>query len=302
MTYQQLEEFDKKSLQVYVEGKKVQEELRQRAIISTSPHCQLESEERIYHQLKYSQDIRVMELCPGTLNDVLTCNLHVCSVEFEYSINPLYKHYTYKRPTLHAVSHKSGQPVWYTAVSYVWGNPAFIKPMICNGKPFFTTVNLDTALRSLRRVDVAVMLWVDRICINQFDLEEKTQQVLLMSRIFKHAWSTLAWLGEEADDCRGALKTILAVNDAFQCIYQDWIPEPEDLERMLLPAQDSPKWSELGKFLARPWFQRVWIIQEIVFSKNIQFLCGTHYISWEDISSFLSFLFYFLIIFSVESS
>lgn len=286
MTYGQLGEFDKESLLAYVEGKKAQEELRQTAITSTSPRCQLESEGRIYHQLKNSQDIRVMELCPGTFNDVLTCILHVCSVEFEYQINPLYENYTYKTHTFHAVSHKNGQPVWYTAISYVWGNPAFIKPMICNGKPFFTTVNLDTALRSLRRVDVAVMLWVDQICINQVDLEEKTQQVLLMSRIFNHAWSTLIWLGEEADDCRGALKTILAVNDAFQCTFEDWIPEPEDLERIFLPAPGSPKWSELGKFLARPWFQRVWIIQEIAFSKNIQFLCGSNYISWEDMSLF----------------
>lgn len=284
MNYQQLDEFQKNSLKEYAEGRKAQEELRQTAKISTSPHCQMEAEGRIYHRLKNSQDLRVMELCPGTFNDVLTCNLHVCSVEFDYPINPLNK--TYKKHTLHAISHTSGQRVWYTAISYVWGNPAFIKPMVCNGKPFYTTVNLDIALRSLRHVDVAVMLWIDQICINQADLEEKTQQVLLMSRIFDHAWSTLVWLGEEADNCSGALKTIFAVNDAFQYINEDWIPEPEDFERMFLPAPGSPKWSELDKFLARPWFQRVWIIQEIVFSKNIQFLCGTNYISWQDISLF----------------
>ena len=281
MTYQQLDEFQKLSLKAYTEGRKAQEEL---AIISTSPHCQIESDGGIYHRLKNSQDMRVMELCPGTFNDVLTCNLHVCSVEFEYHINPLNK--TYKSHTLHALSHTSGQLVWYTALSYVWGNPAFIKPMICNGKPFFTTVNLDIALRSLRHVDVAVMLWIDQICINQADLEEKTQQVLLMSRIFDHAWNTLIWLGEEADNCSGALKTIFAVNDSFQYSNEDWIPEPEDFERMSLPAPGSPKWSELAKFLERPWFHRVWIIQEVAFSKDIQFLCGENYISWQDISLF----------------
>lgn len=244
----------------------------------------MESDGEIYHRLKNSQDMRVMELCPGAFNDVLTCNLHVCSVEFEYHINPLDKNY--KSYTLHAVSHTSGQLVWYTAVSYVWGNPAFIKPMICNEKPFFTTVNLDIALRSLRHVDVAVILWIDQICINQADLEEKAQQVLFMSRIFDHAWSTLVWLGEEADNCSGALKTIFAVNDSFQYTNEDWIPGPEDFERMSLPAPGSPKWSELAKFLERPWFQRVWIIQEIVFSKDIQFLCGTNYISRQDISLF----------------
>lgn len=158
--------------------------------------------------------------------------------------------------------------------------------MICNGKPFLTTVNLDNALRSLRHVDVAVMLWIDQICINQADLKEKTQQVLLMSRIFDHAWSTLIWLGEEADNSSGALNTILAINDAFQYFNEDWTPEPEDFERLFLPAPGSPKWPELSKSLERPWFQRVWIIQEIVFSKNARFLCGTNYISWHDITIF----------------
>lgn len=55
---------------------------------------------------------------------------------------------------------------------------------------------------------------------------------------------------------------------------------------MSLPALGWPKWSELAEFLERPCFQRVWIIQEIVFSKNIQFLCGTNYISWQGISLF----------------
>lgn len=87
----------------------------------------MELEGRIYHPLNSSQDIRVMELCPGTFNDVLTCNLDVCLVEFEYPPNQFDK--TMKKYTLHAVSRASGQRIWYTALSYVWGNPAFIKPI-----------------------------------------------------------------------------------------------------------------------------------------------------------------------------
>lgn len=286
MTCQQLDEFQKESLKAYAEGKKIHKELHRTDMINRSLHCQMEADGRIYHRLENAQDMRVIELRPGRFNDVLICNLHVCSVEFEYPVDPLNK--TFQFWTLHAVSNTNGQPVWYTAISYVWGNPDFIKPMICNGKQFFTTANLDIALRYLRHVDVAVMLWIDQICINQDDLEEKTEQVLLMSRIFAHAQKTLVWLGEESDDCRGALKTIHAVIDAFQYHdNEDWIPEPEDFERMFLPAPGSSKWSELGKFLARPWFQRVWIIQEIVFSKKIRFLCGKTYISWDDMTIFV---------------
>ncbi len=188
LIYQQLDGLQKAYFKSYMEGGKAQGAWPQTATISTSPHCETESEGRIYHSLKNSQKMRVMELCTGKFNDVLSCILHVGSVRFEYPFDPVNKNY--KMHTLHAISHISGQRVWYTALSYVWGNPAFIKPMICNGKPFFTTVNLDIALRFLRHVDVAVMLWVDQICINQEDLKEKTQQVLLMSKIYNHAQST----------------------------------------------------------------------------------------------------------------
>lgn len=72
ITYQQLDEFQKSSLKAYTEGRKAQEEL---AILSTSPHFQMESDGGIYHRLKNSQDMRVMELCPGAFNDVQSARL-----------------------------------------------------------------------------------------------------------------------------------------------------------------------------------------------------------------------------------
>ena len=241
------------------------------------------SDNYIYPPLNESRDMRVLELHPGEYEADLNCTLHACSVEFEYPLDPETNSQPY---TLHAVSCTTGTPVWYTALSYVWGNPALVKPMTCNRKPFATTVNLDLALRRIRRLDMALLLWVDQICINQDDLQEKNQQVAIMDTIYQHAWTTLAWLGDDSDNSSDALDTVLATRDALQT-YPDGKPlNVDDFKRLYLPAPDSLKWLELGKLMSRPWFYRVWIIQEVVLSNEVIIMCGAKCISWADLSMF----------------
>lgn len=292
--YQELDEFQKRALVEHLE------EIRAHgtswtASTSEYPHCI--RDEKVYHPLNDSQEMRVLELFAGKKEDAICCKLHVCSVGFKYPSTPKpisadiprdsLEGITFTPHTRHAVSYTAGQPVWYTALSYVWGDPAFVRPMICNGKPFKTTKNLDLALRYLRRTDTAVLLWIDQICINQDDPKEKTQQVILMSKIYQRAWSTVVWLGEEANNSNGALETISTIAGALQYYTDERAPDLEDFERMALPAPESAKWFELSDFLSRPWFQRVWVIQEIVLSHNIHFMCGEKCIPWSDVELFI---------------
>lgn len=66
----------------------------------------------------------------------------------------------------------------YKALSYVWGpqTPSF--PIQCNGYDMFIGRNLIDALLCIRNADEDSVLWIDRICINQDDLDERTQQVV----------------------------------------------------------------------------------------------------------------------------
>ena len=240
-------------------------------------------ENSVYQPLTGHQDMRVLELHAGRLEDELSCSLHVCWVDFEYPEDPETK---WRPHTLHAISCLTGTPVWYTALSYVWGDPALVNTITCNGKPFAITKNLELALRHLRHNDVSILLWVDQLCINQDDFQEKSQQVVLMETIYSHAWSTLVWLGEEADNSSDALDTLLATKDALQYYPSGESPDVGDFERLFLPASDSPKWLELGKLMSRPWFQRIWIIQEVVLSHQIVIMCGAKCISWDDLGLF----------------
>ena len=163
--------------------------------------------EGIYKPLNSSLEMRVLELCP--VNEEIRCSLHLCAVELDSRYkNPTVvhmRHCFYAQRTTFAVSRTTGKPVWYTALSFVWGDSAFTKPIVCDGKPFRRSRNLDAALRHLRHPEDSIMLWADQICINQDDLAEKTQQVLLMSKICERARSTIVWLGVGVDHSNRAL-------------------------------------------------------------------------------------------------
>lgn len=236
-------------------------------------------------------DIRIVQLSPGGFGDEIECDLRVCNVDFEYPIDPAIqidgsKSLRFSTPTFHAVSSSTDEPIWYTALSYVWGNPSLVKSIKCNGKIFQTTGNLYTALQHLRQPDATVNLWIDQICINQNDIKEKAQQIVLMSKIYQRAWSTIVWLGEEADDSDNACDLIILVKDSLQYFSNLSDSRTVDLESLDLPEADASVWKSLGKLLARPWFQRLWIIQEAVLSHNLNFLCGRRFLSWPDLGLF----------------
>ncbi|KAI0419301.1 heterokaryon incompatibility protein-domain-containing protein [Xylaria grammica] len=88
----------------------------------------------------------------------------------------------------------------YEALSYYWGEASDKRLIFCNGKPFPVTQSLESALRHLRRRKDDRVLWIDAICINQEDVDERAHQVNLMRHIYQNAHRVVAWLGESSDD------------------------------------------------------------------------------------------------------
>lgn len=83
----------------------------------------------------------------------------------------------------------------FEALSYVWGPRHFTQPININGHEFKVTRSIDDALRRLRRRWQSRVVWVDQICINQDDLDERSSQVLLMGKLYSKAERVVAWLG-----------------------------------------------------------------------------------------------------------
>ena len=99
----------------------------------------------------------------------------------------------------------------YEALSYVWGSTNEKVVITLNNGPFKVTHSLYVALQHLKRKKSMTerqykqpfrRLWIDALCINQDDLDERTSQVQLMWSIFGKAWKILAWLGEESEDSK----------------------------------------------------------------------------------------------------
>ncbi|KAG8670674.1 hypothetical protein FPOAC2_07477 [Fusarium poae] len=191
---------------------------------------------------------------------------------------------------LRTVQAPANQRFW--ALSYVWGptdNPATV---LLNEQPFSITRNLYHALYEYRRYiftnelnATSAWLWVDAICINQNDQVEKSVQVPRMSEIYGKCERVLAWLGpvddeEEMPVCKLAEKLINFVSS----VDQDHIEDNRIASFLKLGKSGAEPAAEvelvrkaLRSIGHRPWFRRIWILQEAVLAQKAPILlCGQH--------------------------
>ena len=282
--YHDLEAFMKPFVQEFIEERIFPKRSLSPNRIENEPSSEYNA--TIHPPLQDISDIRVLELHPGPYEDALRCTSHVCSLGLEYPPVPEY-YLTWRPLQRYAISRQTGQLVWYSALSYAWGAPTCVKPLSCNGYQILVTENLDLALRHLRQSDTSLNLWIDQLCINQYDLKEKESQVSLMGRVYKRSWNTVVWLGGEADSSTVTLDVIRDFNTIFQFGLESPDLDPESFAEYHLPIPGSQPWVDISKLLARSWFLRTWVMQEVVLSgSEVAVLCGYKCVKWSDITIF----------------
>ncbi|KAM0158435.1 hypothetical protein ACHAPG_004113 [Botrytis cinerea] len=187
----------------------------------------------------------------------------------------------------------------YEALSYVWGSLENLKVVYVNNRSLSVTANLYAALLHLRDRNFERIIWVDSICINQEDNTEKSHQIQLMAKIFGLANRVIVYLGEAADDSDQALESIrVAAEDEST---EDESVEGESVEfestRGESPEAELEGINETSqrgilKLLKRPWFQRIWVLQEVGFAQQILIMCGSATIDGHTFSIGFGQLFY----------
>ena len=136
------------------------------------------------------------------------------------------------------------------------------------------------ALRSLRLPTKRRTLWIDAICIDQKNKDEKFVHVPNMWWIYTHATQTLIWLGAESDDSGIAMDSLR--NLASQVIlFQGGGtgPSPGARDAMLYkkPYLSSTAWDAVCNLLSRRYFDRLWVISEIAMARwRAKVICGRH--------------------------
>jgi hypothetical protein len=177
----------------------------------------------------------------------------------------------------------------YCALSYSWGNPLKTRPLLIDGKIIYITESLDDALRQLLSLEsTTIPFWIDAVCINQKDDVEKSWQVQQMMRIYERADFVLVWLGPASDGSDIAIDAIKGLGEEVSAALEanHWIQNaeisrvPETLRAVHHDSADRVA-GDLGypveaidKLFARPWWDRVWVVQEFIAGRDVLFLCG----------------------------
>ena len=170
---------------------------------------------------------------------------------------------------------------------------------MCDKASLNVTPNLESALKRLRTTDVARNVWIDQLCIEQDNLQEKEQQVGLMASIYRCSRKVQIWLGDDGDESRKAFKLVDRLSRLGPVESLGPIGSANDLHQQRknsigldqlkshgLPSHKDTGWQELRSLLSRPWFSRVWAVQEAAVATKAEFLWGKEYsLTWQSMVS-----------------
>lgn len=152
-------------------------------------------------------------------------------------------------------------PPQYSAISYAWGEPKRSHIITISGTYHLKiTESLAAALDHLPGACLTGLLWIDQICIDQSNVQERNHQVRIMGDIYRNAMEVIIWAGEEI----------------------------EGLDRVACLAGRKEKYSNdnleaLSRLLHRPWFMRSWVVQEAALAKTASVLTGSCQITFLDL-------------------
>lgn len=189
----------------------------------------------------------------------------------------------------------------YEALSYVWGEKEFTAEITLDNEPYFITPNLEMAMRHLRRPSVERTVWVDALCINQYDLVERSQQVLLMKHIYARCTVDLAWM-LTAQNVSWLPARIAQLHRAFELMKRISFKDAETLAKMRDGPSDAHSRNTVpGAFLLSVeeqealiaafgytdiWY-RIWTMQELAYAPQVRLVAGPHELDWAVVGAFL---------------
>ncbi|KAH7155796.1 heterokaryon incompatibility protein [Dactylonectria estremocensis] len=197
----------------------------------------------------------------------------------------------------------------FDALSYTWGVTSGDIP---DRRVLVETHEGTRELGIYRPLELALLnikanrpIFVDQICINQRDDDEKVCQVQLMHDIYAKCAQLLVWLGPETKAStswltymrrvsqEGVMSRIIGPNKGHFMQVFDAVMNPtaqvtgaalEDRDDLLMLLSKYGEYypiAGLEDILRRPWFNRLWIIQEVCLAPNVLFICGSESLCFE---------------------
>ncbi|KAJ4287565.1 hypothetical protein N0V90_012268 [Kalmusia sp. IMI 367209] len=230
------------------------------------------SVERLYPPLSHPGCIRLLNIDPATTTqEPISCWLEELDLEH----------------------HKAGYSS-FSALSYRWGTQQAPRQISLNGHKISIRQNLYDFLVLARRNEWTRNFWIDGLCINQDDIEEKSQQVARMGQIYSRAGNVLIYLDNLSSIERCAIGELSRISDHY-CYNIRWQPLTlGNLNHIQFRKRHlEQKLSEEARLgieqLARhPYWSRKWIVQEILLAgPNASLVLGWSQVQLASIASLL---------------
>jgi len=272
-------------------AQRIQEEHSQRVEQENVQTLAAVNSQYVYRELQ-PDEIRLLELLPGCGAELIQCRL---------------------LPT--SLSQSPGQ---YEALSYVWGDPSQARgTVLVGGTRLEIYETLYQILVRLRHPTDRRMLWVDAICINQSDVEERNTQLPLMQSIYRDASQTVVWLGPESKSTGNTFQMLhelaaeaISLNPQLQQNHYslssitDLTQDEKAAQRPVLitsppsfhsyipfnsnqtPSKVRDRWNgdyTIFKVISGGWWKRAWTVQELLLSSTIVLLKGSYDITWTEL-------------------
>ncbi|KAM3070281.1 hypothetical protein ACMFMG_010117 [Clarireedia jacksonii] len=165
----------------------------------------------------------------------------------------------------------------YIALSYAWGSPSSHRKIIVNGEPYTVYENLWRFLNQARKLGsrFSGWLWIDALCINQFDHKDKEQQIVFMPDIYRSADVVMIWLGPEY----GGSDTAMRLVNKPVCYWQ--------AKNNVLGVWRKPGGIAIRGICSRRYWRRLWIVQEMMLGQKVEVMCGAMIIPLDSLKNFL---------------
>lgn len=162
----------------------------------------------------------------------------------------------------------------HICLSHRWTDKEGPREIFLNDRPFTVSANVWHFLDIARhKYPPEERFWIDAICINQQDNDERSKQVPLMGEIYRSARLVVSWLGVCDENTRMCLKAIRAqtVNNTTNH-FHDAICQTDSFEANF--------WDHILRFFQNEYWKRAWVVQEVLLASDGYLLVGDVELDW----------------------
>ncbi|OTB01273.1 hypothetical protein M426DRAFT_25724 [Hypoxylon sp. CI-4A] len=233
---------------------------------------------------KFGQDIRVLIIEPGKRKDPIRCKLVPSSIT--------------------SIEDSKTEDYPFTALSYFWGEGDPIHEVYITsyetpdkkveGPPIqrknghrewnasgiiHVRSNLFVALQRFRDRKEEKTMWIDALCVDQTNVEERSEQIQKMHELYLHAENVCIWLGDgtgadapNPNGCFRFLRKMLDLKNLEDLFRKGAKADPDLIDNCV----------NIVRLMRNKWFSRRWIIQELALARNAEVAYGKSKMSWTD--------------------